>query len=127
MTNNLLVHINRKKDIYRDWKSTRYNNEYENIKINFKSCDKLVTEQIKNPSSILILLLYAHRNNMKQMKTITDETLNDGKRNQFHSKFTIDNKSVTYDKKIPDKLNIFFANIGAKLSSGNDRHNDDQC
>ena len=30
MTNNLLVHINRKNDMYRDWKSTSNNVEYEN-------------------------------------------------------------------------------------------------
>ena len=32
MTNNLLVHINRKNDVYRDWKSTSKNDEYENKK-----------------------------------------------------------------------------------------------
>ena len=48
MTNNLLVHINRKNDMYRDWKSTSNNDEYENRKINFKTYDKLVTEEIKN-------------------------------------------------------------------------------
>ena len=47
MTNNLLVHINRKNDMYRDWKSTSNNDEYENKKINFKTYYKLVTEEIK--------------------------------------------------------------------------------
>ena len=60
------------------------------------------------------------------METI-DETLNRGKsRTQFPNEFIIDNKSVTDHKEIADKFNIFFANIGAKLSSGNDRHNNDK-
>ena len=29
MTNNLLVRINRKNDMYREWKSTNNNEEYE--------------------------------------------------------------------------------------------------
>ena len=59
-------------------------------------------------------------------KTI-DETLNRGKsRTQFPNEFTIDNKSIMDHKEIADQFNIFFfANIGAKLSSGNDRHNED--
>ena len=48
MTNNLLVHSNRKNDMYRDWKYTSTNDEYENKKINFKTYDKLVTKEIKN-------------------------------------------------------------------------------
>ena len=48
MTNNLLAHINRKNDMYREWKSTSNNEEYENKKINFKTFDKIVTEEIKN-------------------------------------------------------------------------------
>ena len=47
MTNNLLAHINRKNDMYREWKSTINNEEYENKKINFKTFDKIVTEEIK--------------------------------------------------------------------------------
>ena len=62
----------------------------------------------------------------KTWKTI-DETLNIGKsRTQFPNEFITDNKSVTDHKEIADKFNIFFANIGAKLSSGNDRHNNNQ-
>ena len=62
----------------------------------------------------------------KTCKTI-DETLNRAKsRTEFPNKFIIDNKSVTDPKEIAYKFNIFFANIGAKLSSGNDRHNNDK-
>ena len=36
MTNNLLVHINRKNDMYRERKSTSNNDEYENNKNQFQ-------------------------------------------------------------------------------------------
>ena len=38
----------------------------------------------------------------------------------------VDNISVTDHKEIADKFNISFANIVAKSSSGNDRHNNDK-
>ena len=57
MTNNLLVNINRKNDMYRDWKSTSSNDECENNKINFKTYDKLVTEEIKKTQSNIIILI----------------------------------------------------------------------
>ena len=128
MTNNLLVHINRKNDMYRDWKSTSNNDEYENKKINFKTYDKIVTEEIKNAKHQYYFNTFtSHKNNIKKTWKTIDETLNRGKsRTQFPNEFIIDNKSVTDHKEIADKFNIFFANIGAKLSSGNDRHNNDQ-
>ena len=56
-----------------------------------------------------------------------NETLNRGKIiTQFPNKFTIDNKSITDHKEIADQFNNFFANIGAKLGSSNDRHNEDR-
>ena len=48
MTNDLLVRINRKNDMYREWKSTNNNEEYEIKKINFKTFDNIITEEIKN-------------------------------------------------------------------------------
>ena len=48
MTNNLLVRINRKNDMYREWKSTNNNEEYKIKKINFKTFDNIITEEIKN-------------------------------------------------------------------------------
>ena len=57
MTNNLLVHINRKNDMYREWKSTSNNEDYENKKINFKTFDKMVTEEIKNENISTISIL----------------------------------------------------------------------
>ena len=97
-------------------------------KINFKTYDKIVTEEIKNAKLQYYFNTFtSHKNNIKKTWKTIDETLNRGKsRTQFPNEFIIDNKSVTDHKEIADKFNIFFANIGAKLSSGNDRHNNDK-
>ena len=128
MTNNLLVRINRKNDMYREWKSTNNNEEYEIKKINFKTFDNIITEEIKNAKHQYYFDTFtSHKNNIKKTWKTIDETLNRGKsRTQFPNEFTIDNKSITDHKEIADQFNIFFTNIGAKLSSGNDRHNEDK-
>ena len=67
MTNNLLVHINRKSDMYRDWKSTSNSDEYENKKNNFKTNDNLVTEEIKNAKHQYYFNTFtSHKNNIKK-------------------------------------------------------------
>ena len=109
MTNNLLAHINRKNDMYREWKSTSNNEEYENKKINFKTFDKIVTEEIKNAKHLYYFDTFtSHKNNIKKTWKTIDETLNRGKRRtQFPNKFTIDNKSISDHKEIADNFNIF--------------------
>ena len=48
MTNDLLVLINKKKDMYQNWKSTINHEEYENKKVNFKTYDRIVSDGIQN-------------------------------------------------------------------------------
>ena len=67
MTNNLLAHINRKNDMYREWKSTGNNEEYQNKNINFKTFDKIVTEEIKNAKHQYYFDTFtSHKNNIKK-------------------------------------------------------------
>ena len=47
MTNELLTLINRKNDLYREWKSTSNDIEYEHKKVNFKTFKKIVHDEIK--------------------------------------------------------------------------------
>ena len=47
MTNELLTLINRKNDLYREWKSTSNDIEYESKKVNFKTFEKIVHDEIK--------------------------------------------------------------------------------
>ena len=59
----------------------------------------------------------------KTWKTI-DETLNRGKnKTNFPSEFIVDQKIIADHKEIADNFNVFFANIGAKLSAGNNQSN----
>ena len=48
MTNDLLVLINKKNDMYRNWKSTVNDEEYENKKVSFKTYDRIVSDSIQN-------------------------------------------------------------------------------
>ena len=113
MTNNLLVRINRKNDMYREWKSTNNNEEYEIKKINFKTFDNIITEEIKNAKHQYYFDTFtSHKNNIKKTWKTIDETLNRGKsRTQLPNEFTIDNKSITDHKEIADQFNIFFLQI----------------
>ena len=47
MNKNLLALVNKKNNKYRDWKSTNNDIEYEIKKINFKTFEKIVKEDIK--------------------------------------------------------------------------------
>ena len=47
MPNELLTLINRKNDLYREWKSTSNDIEYENKKVNFKAFEKIVLDENK--------------------------------------------------------------------------------
>ena len=47
MTNGLLTLMNRKKDLYRESKSASNDIEYENKKVNFKTFEKIVHNEIK--------------------------------------------------------------------------------
>ena len=92
MSNKLLVHINRKSDMYRDWKSTSNNDEYENKKNNFKTYDKLVTEEIKKRKASVYCFntFTSHKNNIKKAWKNTKETLNRGKsKTQFPNELII--------------------------------------
>ena len=54
MTNDLLVLINKKNDIYRNWKSTVNYEEYEIKKVNFKSYDRIVSDCIQNAKTSIL-------------------------------------------------------------------------
>ena len=121
MTNDLLVLINKKNDMYRNWKSTVNDEEYENKKVNFKTYDRIVSDGIQNAKHQYYFNTFiSHKNNMKKTWKTIDETLNRGKnKTNFPSEFIVDQKIIADHKEIADNFNVFFANIGAKLSAGN--------
>ena len=125
MTNDLLVLINKKNDMYRNWKSTINNEEYENKKVNFKTYDRIVSDGIQNAKHQYYFNTFvSHKNDMKKTWKTIDETLNRGNnKTNFPSEFIVDHKLISDHKEIADNFNVFFANIGAKLSAGNDQSN----
>ena len=51
MMNELLTLMNRKNDLYREWKSTSNDIEYENKNVTFKTFEKIVHDEIKMSQS----------------------------------------------------------------------------
>ena len=125
MTSDLLVLINKKNDMYRNWKSTVNDEEYENKKVNFKTYDRIVSDGIQNAKHQYYFNTFiSQKNNIKQTWKTIDETLNRGKnKTNFPSEFIVDQKIIADHKEIADNFNVFFANIGAKLSAGNNQSN----
>ena len=119
MNKNLLALVNKKNDKYRDWKSTNNDIEYEIKKINFKTFEKIVKDDIKVAKREYYFKMFtSYKNNLKKTWKTIDEALkkrcNTGK---FPTEFIINNKSITDHKEIANQFNIFFSNIGSNLSA----------
>ena len=68
MNRELLTLINKKNDKYRDWKSTNNDVEYEVKKINFKTFEKIVKENIRAAKREYYFKAFtAQKNDMKKM------------------------------------------------------------
>ena len=119
MTNELLTLINRKNDLYREWKSTSNDIEYEHKKVNFKTFEKIVHDEIKLAQNRYYLNSFtAKKNDMKKTWATINETLNrNRKSNDFPLEFIVNNESITDTKDIANHFNNFFSNIGTNLSS----------
>ena len=118
MNKELLTLINKKNDKYRDWKSTNNDIEYEIKKINFKTFERIVKENIKEAKRDYYFKTFtAHKNDLKKTWRTIDDTLNKkSNKSKFPSKFIVNNRTVTDHKKIADEFNTFFSNIGSTLS-----------
>ena len=67
MNKNLLDLVNKKIDKYRDWKSTNNDIEYEIKKVNFKTFEKIVKEDIKVAKRDYYFKTFtANKNNLKK-------------------------------------------------------------
>ena len=119
MTNELLTLINRKNYLYREWKSTSNDIEYENKKVNFKIFEKIVHNEIKLSQNRYYLNSFtAKKNDMKKTWATINETLNRHRKlNNFPLEFIVNDQSITNTKDIANHFNNLFSNIGANLSS----------
>ena len=118
MNRELLTLINKKNDKYRDWKSTNNNDEYEVKKINFKTFEKIVKDNIRAAKREYYFKTFtSQKNDMKKTWKTIDETLNRRKnKSKFPSEFIVNNRSIADQKEIADQFNIFFSSIGSTLS-----------
>ena len=118
MNRELLSLVNKKNDKYRDWKSTNNDFEYELKKINFKTYERIVKENIKVAKREYYFKTFAaQRNDMrKTWRTINDTLNSKSNKSKFPTKFIVNNKTITDHKEIADQFNIFFSNIGSTLS-----------
>ena len=119
MTDELLILVNRKNDMYRDWKSTSNDYEYQIKKINFKTFDKIVNCTIDDAKNKYYHDLFTRqKNDMKKTWQTINETLNRSKnKGDLPSEFTVGNETINNPKQIANHFNDFFANIGVNLSS----------
>ena len=119
MNKELLTLINKKNDKYRDWKSTNNDIEHETKKINFKTFERIVKENIKEAKRDYYFKTFtAHKHDLRKTWRTIDDTLNKkSNKSKFPSKFIVNNRTVTDHKKIADEFNIFFSNIGSTLSA----------
>ena len=100
--------INKKNDKYRDWKSTNNDIEYETKKINFKTFERIVKENIKEAKRDYYFKTFTtHKNDLRKTWRTIDDTLNKkSNKSKFPSKFIVNNRTVTDHKKIADEFNI---------------------
>ena len=125
MTNDLLVPINKKTicieigNLQLITKSMKINKKY------FKTYDRIVSDGIQNAKyQYYFNTFVSHKNDMKKTWKTIDETLNRGNnKTNFPSEFIVDHKLKSDHKEIADNFNVFFANIEAKLSAGNNQSN----
>ena len=115
--------------MYRNWKSTINNEEYEYKTVNFEIHDRIVSDGIQNAKHQYYFNTFvSHKIDMKKTLKTIDENLNRGhKKNNFPIEFIVDHKLISDHKEIAHNFNVLFANIGAKLTAGNNQSNNYYC
>ena len=122
MTNDLLNLVNRKNDMYRDWKSTSNITEFMIKKINFKTFEKIVNLQIVETKNKYYYDTFTNqKGDMKKTWCTINNTLNRNKfKNEMSHEFIVDGQAIQNPKDIANHFNAFFSNIGINLSSNID-------
>ena len=119
MTDDILTLVNKKSDMYNDWKSTNNNDEFMRKKINFKTFEKIVDLEIESAKSKYYHDTFmAQKNDMRKTWSTINDTLNrNANKSELPNEFIIDNVKITNSQDIASKFNDFFASIGQNLSS----------
>ena len=120
MTNELLIKIVEKNKLYVKWKTTPINLEkYEEIKKQFKECEKNVIKLIKEAKQQYFDRIFtAYRTDLKKTWRTIGETLCRNKKHcDVPSRFFHDGKELSEPKAIANAFNVYFANIGKNLAA----------
>jgi len=125
MTDELLTQINKKNDMYVDWKTnSRSIDIYNNKKINFKTYERIVDRNIIETKKLYYHNTFQNiKNSMKKTWKTINETLGKG-----HNKRELPASVLHMGIQINDPVEIanvfndYFANIGTNLNTS--MHND---
>ena len=120
MTNELLIKIVEKNKLYVKWKTTPINLEkYEEIKKQFKECEKNVIKLIKEAKQQYFDRIFtAYRTDLKKTwRTISETLCRNKKHCDVPSRFFHDGKELSESKAIANAFNVYFANIGKNLAA----------
>ena len=94
---------------YRGWKSTNNDFEYELKKINFKTLERIAKENIKVAKREYYFKTFtAQKNDMrKTWRTINDTLNSKSNKSIFPTKFIVNNKTITNQKRICRPIQYF--------------------
>ena len=126
MTNDLLKLVVKKNERYVEWKTTPVAHpNYELRKQNFKTYKYIVSQEIVNAKKSYYNRTFAmYKNNLKKTWLTISETLNRNKIQDTNPISFIDNGHELSDNtEIANAFNLYFANVGKKLSATLEQHN----
>ena len=122
MTSELLKLVVRKNKLYREWKSTTDDNEYQIMQINFKTYERIVKNKIEETKQKYYFDKFtAQKNDMKKTWGTIDETLNRKRKStEYPAEFFYNNRTIRDSKDIANSFNEYFSSIGPSLSENID-------
>ena len=120
ITIELLIQINKKNDMYGDWKTKSTKPEMcNNKKINIKIFENVININIAETKRTYYHNTFRkYKNDMKKTWKVINKTL--GKRNQKtnpHMSIELNNTLIPDPNKIVNTFNNYFANIGTDLAN----------
>ena len=122
MTSELLKLVVRKNKLYREWKSTTDDNEYQIMEINFKTYERIVKNKIEETKQKYFFDKFTtQKNDMKKTWGTIDETLNRKRKStEYPAEFFYNNRTIRDSKDIANSFNEYFSSIGPSLSENID-------
>ena len=120
MTNELLLMVNRKNELYVDWKrSAKHSENYNGKKVNFKTYEKIVDNEIVQAKKIYYSNVFnMYKSSMKKTWQIINETLSRKKvDNMLPDTFIKNGNELSDPKEIANAFNEYFSKIGSNLAS----------